>query len=65
MHYFFKVVVPQMLEYFKENADTVPNLLILDVLKTKDNQEDIDEVTAKANEITDKYKNENKEKGSN
>jgi len=57
MNYFFKVVVPQMLEYFKENANAVPNLLILDVLKTEENQEDIDEVIAKANEITDKYKN--------
>ena len=57
MNYFFKVVVPQMLEYFKENANVVPNLLILDVLKTEDHQEEIDEVQAKADEITDKYKN--------
>jgi len=46
-----------MLEYFKENANAVPNILILDVLKTVDHQEDINEVQAKADEITDKYKN--------
>jgi hypothetical protein len=41
MNYFFKEIVPQMLEYFKENASEVPNLLILNVLKTEDHQEDI------------------------
>lgn len=62
MDYFFKVVVPQMLEYFKENADKVPYDLILDVLKTEEHQSDIDAVIDKANEISDKYKTYSKRK---
>lgn len=34
---FFEIVVPQILEYFKENKEKIPNYLILEVLK-KDKQ---------------------------
>lgn len=42
---FFQVVVPQILDYFKENKDVVPNYLILEVLrKNKQYQEQIEKI---------------------
>lgn len=37
INYFFETVVPQILEYFKENKKEIPNYLMLEVLK-KDKQ---------------------------
>ena len=59
MNHFFKIVIPQTLEYFKENAKDVPNLLILDVLKTEEHQEEIRDIQTKANEISEKCKKDN------
>ena len=60
MNHFFKIVVPQTLQYFEENAKDIPNLLIPDVLKTEDHQEEIKEVQTKADEISEKHKKDNK-----
>lgn len=45
MNMFFKLLLPQMLEQFKENAsDDVLNKLIPDVLKNQTNQKEIEEL---------------------
>lgn len=45
INYFFQVVVPQILEYFKENKEEIPNYLILEVLrKDKQYQEQINKI---------------------
>ena len=33
INYFFEIVVPQILEYFKEGKEEIPNYLMLEVLK--------------------------------
>ena len=33
INYFFEIVVPQVLEYFKENKEEILNYLMLEVLK--------------------------------
>jgi hypothetical protein len=54
INYFFEIVVPQILEYFKENKEVIPNHLILEVLrKDKQYQEQIEK-------ILELYKEENK-----
>lgn len=54
INYFFEIVVPQILEYFKENKEEIPNHLILEVLrKDKQYQEQIEK-------ILELYKEENK-----
>ncbi len=54
INYFFEIVVPQILEYFKENKEVIPNHLILEVLrKDKQYQEQIEKVL-------ELYKEENK-----
>ena len=37
INYFFEIVVPQILEYFKENKEEIPNYLMLEVLKKINN----------------------------
>lgn len=57
INYFFEIVVPQILEYFKENKEVIPNHLILEVLrKDKQYQEQIEK-------ILELYKEENNKKG--
>lgn len=59
INYFFEIVVPQILEYFKENKEEIPNYLMLEVLrKDKQYQEQIDKIL----ELSKEDKN-NKEKG--
>lgn len=54
INYFFETVVLQILEYFKENKEVIPNHLILEVLrKDKQYQEQIEK-------ILELYKEENK-----
>lgn len=54
INYFFEIVVPQILEYFKENKEVIPNHLILEVLRNdKQYQEQIEK-------ILELYKEENK-----
>lgn len=54
INYFFEIVVLQILEYFKENKEEIPNHLILEVLrKDKQYQEQIEK-------ILELYKEENK-----
>ena len=59
INYFFEIVVPQILEYFKENKEEIPNYLILEVLKKdKQYQEQIDKILD-----VSKEENDNNEKG--
>ena len=59
INYFFEIVVPQILEYFKENKEEIPNYLMLEVLrKDKQYQEKIDKIL----ELSKEDKNNN-EKG--
>ena len=58
INYFFKVVVPQLLDYFESNAKDVPNLLVLDVLlNNKKYEKDVQEVIDLSKEISKKTKN--------
>ncbi len=60
INYFFEIVVPQLLEYFKENAKDVPyNLLSAVLINNKDYEKEVNEVIKKSNEISKKYE-ENK-----
>jgi len=57
INYFFEIVVPQILEYFKENKEEIPNYLMLEVLKKdKQYQEQIEK-------ILELSKEENNQKG--
>lgn len=59
INYFFEIVVPQILEYFKENKEEIPNYLILEVLKKdKQYQEQIDKILEQLKE-----ENNDNEKG--
>ena len=54
INYFFEIVVPQILEYFKEGKEEIPNYLMLEVLRNdKQYQEQIEK-------ILELYKEENK-----
>ena len=39
INYFFEIVIPQVLEYFKENAKDIPSFLLLKVLLKNKNYE--------------------------
>ena len=59
INYFFEIVVPQILEYFKENKEEIPNYLMLEVLrKDKQYQEQIEEILELSKE-----ENKNNQKG--
>ncbi len=59
INYFFQVVVPQILDYFKENKEVIPNYLILEVLKKdKQYQEQIEKILELSKE-----ENKNNQKG--
>lgn len=56
INYFFEIVVPQLLEYFKENAKDVPYSLLLDVLiNNKSYEKEVKEMIEKSNKISKKY----------
>ena len=56
INYFFEIVVPQLLEYFKDNAKDVPYVLLSKVLLNNKNYEkEVKEVIKKSNEISKKY----------
>lgn len=59
INYFFEIVVPQILEYFKEGKEEIPNYLMLEVLK-KDKQ--YKEQIEKILELS-KEENNNNQKG--
>lgn len=57
INYFFETVVPQILEYFKENKEEIPNYLMLEVLKKdKQYQELIDKILEQSKEENDNNK---------
>lgn len=57
INYFFETVVPQILEYFKENKEEIPNYLMLEVLKKdKQYQELIDKILEQPKEENDNNK---------
>lgn len=59
INYFFEIVVPQILEYFKENKEEIPNHLILEVLrKDKQYQEQIDKILELSKEENNNEKGE-------
>ena len=61
INYFFEVVVPQLLEYFKDNAKDVPYILLSKVLLNNKNYEkEVKEVIKKSNEISKKYEEKSK-----
>lgn len=56
INYFFEIVVPQLLEYFKENSKDVLYTLLSEVLINNENYEkEVKEVIKKSNEISKKY----------
>lgn len=56
INYFFEIVVPQLLEYFKDNAKDVPYYLLSEVLiNNKNYEKEVKEVIKKSNEINKKY----------
>ena len=60
INYFFEIVVPQVLEYFKENAKDVPYSLLLDILiNNKNYEKEVKEMIEKSNEISKKYDEKN------
>ena len=59
INYFFEIVVPQVLEYFKENKEEIHNYLMLEVLKKdKQYQEQIEKILEQS-----KKENDNNKKG--
>ena len=59
INYFFEIVVPQILEYFKEDKEEIPNYLMLEVLKKdKQYQEQIEKILEQS-----KKENDNNKKG--
>jgi hypothetical protein len=60
INYFFEIVVPQLLEYFKENAKDVPYSLLSEVLVNNKNYEkEVKEMIEKSNAISKKYTEKN------
>ena len=56
INYFFEIVIPQVLEYFKENAKDIPSFLLLEVLlKNKNYEKDIQKMFKMSEEISNKY----------
>lgn len=56
INYFFEIVVPQLLEHFKENAKDVPYILLSEVLiNNKNYEKEVKEMIEKSNEISKKY----------
>ena len=56
INYFFEIVVPQLLEYFKDNAKDVPYSLLVEVLiNNKNYEKEVRKMIEKSNEISKKY----------
>ena len=56
INYYFEIVIPQVLEYFKENAKDISSFLLLEVLlKNKNYEKDIQKLFKKSEEISNKY----------
>ena len=56
INYFFEIVIPQVLEYFKENAKDISSFLLLEVLlKNKNYEKDIQKLFEKSEETSNKY----------
>lgn len=57
INYFFEIVVPHLLEYFKENAKDIPYSLLSEVLINNENYEkEVKEMIEESNEVSKKYK---------
>lgn len=57
INYFFEIVVPQLLEYFKDNTKDIPYSLLSEVLINNENYEkEVKEMIEKSNEVSKKYK---------
>lgn len=55
INYFFEIVVPQVLEYFKENAN-IPSFLLLEILlKNRNYEKDIQMMFEMSEKISNKY----------
>ena len=64
INYFFEIVVPQLLEYFKENAKDIPYSLLSEVLiNNKNYEKEVKEMIEKSNEVSKKYIEKNKTVG--
>ena len=61
INYFFEIVVPQLLEYFKEKVKNIPYSLLSEVLINNKNYGK--EVIEKSNEVSKKYIEKNKTVG--
>lgn len=60
INYFFEIVVPQLLDYFKDNAKDVPYSLLSEVLiNNKNYEEEVKEMIEKSKKVSKKYE-ENK-----
>ena len=60
INYFFEIVVPQLLEYFKENAKDIPYSLLSEALiNNKNYEKEVKEMIEKSKEVSKKYE-ENK-----
>ena len=56
INYFFEIVVPQLLNYFKDNAKDVPYSLLSEVLiNNKNYEEEVKEMIEKSKEVSKKY----------
>jgi len=56
INYFFEIVIPQVLEYFKENAKDISSFLLLEVLlKNKNYEKNIQKLFEMSEEISNKY----------
>ena len=60
INYFFEIIVPQLLEYFKDNAKDVPYSLLSELLiNNKNYEKEVKEMIEKSKEVSKKYE-ENK-----
>ena len=56
INYFFEIVVPQLLEYFKDNAKDIPYSLLSEVLiNNKNYEKEVKEMIEESKEISKKY----------
>ena len=64
VNYFFEIVVPQLLEYFKENAKDIPYSLLSEALiNNKNYEKEVKEMIEKSNKVSEKYIEKNKTVG--
>ena len=55
INYFFEIVVPQLLEYFKENAKDIPYSLLSEALiNNKNYEKEVKEMIEKSNKVSEK-----------